>query len=181
MDGSFRTEPSVAGPLISVVVFASGDDAGHGGPVNKKYIVRLFEEERAELRELVRKGAAAAHKRTHAQILLKADQDKRGVFWTDVEIADALDVHTTTVAGVRKRFVEEGLEAAINRRKQRRPSKVRMLDGEKEARLLALACGEPPEGRARWTLHLLADELVRLEVVDSISYQTVRRALKKTS
>lgn len=149
--------------------------------MNKKYIVRLLKEERVELRALIRKGTAAAHKRTHAQILLKTDQGKRGVFWTDIEVAEALDVHATTVASVRKRFVEEGLEAAINRRKQKRPSRVKKLDGAKEAQLLALACGEPPEGRARWTLHLLADELVRLEVVDSISYQTVRRALKKTS
>ena len=89
-------------------------------------------------------------------------------------------MHPNTVRVVRQRFVEEGLEAAINRKKQKRPSRLRKLDGEKEARLLAVACSEPPEGRARWTLHLLADELVRLEVVDSVSYQTVRRTLKKT-
>ncbi len=148
--------------------------------MNKKYVVRLTEDEQDELLVLLRRGNVAAHKRAHAHILLKADQEKSGRHWTDVAIADAVEVHPNTVRVVRQRFVEEGLEAAINRKKQKRPSRLRKLDGEKEARLLAVACSEPPEGRARWTLHLLADELVRLEVVDSVSYQTVRRTLKKT-
>jgi len=145
----------------------------------KKYIVRLTDEERAELRALVNKGKAVAYKIKHANILLAADAD--GPAWTDARVAEAFSCHPRTVENVRRRFVLKGLEAALERKKQDRPSRERKLDGEGEARLLALACSTPPEGRDRWTLQLLADELVRLEVVDAISDQTVRRTLKKTT
>ena len=146
--------------------------------MNKKYIVRLTAEERKYLKEFVSKGKRSAYKIKHANILLKADADGPG--WSDEAIADAFMVNSNTVRNVRQRFVERGLEAALARKKQRSPSRNRILDGEKEARLLAIGCSEPPKGRARWTLELLADEMVRLKIVDSISYETVRRTLKKT-
>ena len=148
--------------------------------MHKKYVVRLTEEERATLRGLVRAGKAAARKLTRARILLKVDQGETGPAWTDEGVAAALDVGTTTIRIVRQRFGEEGLETAINRKKQVRPSRLRKLDGEAEARLLALACSDPPAGRARWTLHLLAEELVALQVVDTVSHDTVWRTLKRT-
>ena len=146
----------------------------------KKYIVTLTEGERAELTELARCGKAAAYKITHARILLKADAAPGGPAWQDEQIADALDVGTATVERLRRRFVEEGLQAALSRKKQlnRRPP---VLDGAAEARLVALACSAPPDGRACWTLRLLADRLVALEVVPAVSYETVRRTLQKTS
>lgn len=148
-----------------------------------KYIVRLGKAERKELMALVTKGTkkVAAKKRLHAQILLKADEGPVGPAWTDVRIAEAFEVHWRTVVNIRKRFVEEGLEAALNRRKQARPSRARILDGEAEARLIAVACGAPPKGQVRWTLHLLADQMVKLNIVESVSHETVRQKLKKTS
>jgi len=142
----------------------------------KKYIVDLTSEEREELEALISSGVAPARKLTRARILLKADEG-----WTDKAISEALDVGTATVERVRKRFVEWGGIKAIERRKPRRQYE-RKLDGDAEARLITLACSEPPEGRTRWTLQLLADKLVTLEAVDidSISYETVRRVLKKT-
>ena len=145
---------------------------------NKKYIVRLTEEERRELRAMVKKGRVAAYKIKHANILLKADVD--GPAWTDVRIAEAFGYHPRTVENVRRRIVMQGLDTAIARKKQDHPSRERKLDGEGEARLVTIACSEAPDGRDRWTLQLMADELVRLSVVDSISDQTVRRTLKKT-
>lgn len=145
---------------------------------NKKYIVRLTEEERRELRAMVKKGRVAAYKIRHANILLKADAD--GPNWTDTRIAEAFGCHPRTVENVRRRCVLEGLEAAIVRKRQKRLSRERKLDGEGEARLFTIACSEAPEGRDRWTLELLAGELVRLRVVESICNQTVRRTLKKT-
>jgi len=146
---------------------------------NKKYVVRLTDEERNGLVAMVKKGRAAAYKIRHANILLKADADGPG--WTDERIADAFGCHPRTVENVRRRCVLEGLEAAVVRKRQKKLSRERKLDGEGEARLITLACSEPPDGRDRWTLELLADQLVRLKVVDSISDQTVRRTLKKTS
>jgi transposase len=145
----------------------------------KKYIVRLTEAERERLRALTRRGKAAAYKIKHANILLNANAD--GSAWTDKRIAEAVGCHVRTVENVRRRCVLEGLEAALERKEQARPRRERKLDGEGEARLIALACSEPPEGRDRWTLQLLAEGLVRLKVVDSICAQTVRRTLKKTS
>lgn len=145
---------------------------------NKKYVVRLTDEEREGLEAMVKKGRAAAYKIRHANILLKADAD--GPAWTDARIAEAFGCHPRTVENVRRRCVLEGLEAAIVRKRQKKLSRERKLDGEGEARLITLACSEPPDGRDRWTLELLAGELVRLKVADSISGQTVRRTMKKT-
>ena len=147
--------------------------------MNKKYVVRLASEEREELRGLIAKGRAAAYKIRAAHILVKADADGEG--WKDEEIARAFCVHVGTVSSVRCRFVLEGLESALGRKKRQSPPRQRTLDGEKEARLIALSCSEPPAGHGRWTLRLLADKLVELEVVQSISHETVRQALKKTS
>jgi transposase len=147
--------------------------------MKKKYIVTLVDEERRMLQDMLSRGKAAARKLMHARILLKADAAAGGPAWEDQSIAEALEVGRATVERVRKEFVEEGLEAALERRKPRRVY-ARKLDGDGEAHLVALACQEPPEGRSRWTLRLLADRMVQLEYVDQISYQTVRRALKKT-
>jgi hypothetical protein len=146
--------------------------------MNKKYIVRLSDEEREQLAELTRKGKAAAAKIRHAHILLKADAN--GPAWTDVKIAESFAVSVNTVLGVRQRLVEQGLEAALTRKQQQRPSRTPRLDGESEARLIALRCGAPPAGHARWTLRLLADQAVALDMVEAISHETVRQALKKT-
>lgn len=145
--------------------------------MHKKYIVRLTGEERLQLEGMVSKGKSPARKIVHAQILLKADRD--GPNWTDEEVAEAFGVHTSTVRSIRERFVNEGLEASLNRKKRDTPPRERILDGAKEARLIAVACGSPPDGRARWTLRLLAGQLVELSVVDEISHETVRRTLKK--
>ena len=145
----------------------------------KKYVVRLTGEERTQLQDLVSKGKTQAYRIRHAHILLKADAD--GPAWLDREITDAFSCNRSTVEGIRKRFVTEGLNAALERKKRAQPPTERILDGEKEARLIALSCSEPPEGRSRWTLKLLADELVALHIVESISYRTVQRTLKKTN
>jgi hypothetical protein len=147
--------------------------------MRKKYIVRLTSEERRHLQAMVRKGKLAAYRIKHANILLAADVEGPG--WPDARIAEAFSCHPRSVENVRRRFVLEGLAAALERKKQARPSRQRKLDGDGEAQLIALACSKPPEGRDRWTLQLLADALVRLEVVDSICDQTVRRTLKKTN
>ena len=146
----------------------------------KKYRVRLSAEEQEELKGLVSRGRAAAYKQTHARILLLVDEAQEGGAMKDEDIARALKVGSATVERVRRRGVEEGVEAALGRRQQvnRRPRK---LDGEGEAYLVAMACSQPPEGRAGWTLQLLADRLVGCEIVDSISAETVRQTLKKRS
>lgn len=148
--------------------------------MKKKYIITLTQEERRMLQEMLSRGKAAARKLMRARILLKADVAAGGPGWNDETIAEALEVGRATVERVRKEFVEEGLEAALERRKPRRQYQ-RKLDGDGEAHLIALACQKPPEGRSRWTLNLLADRMVQLEYVDEISYQTVRRTLKKTN
>ena len=149
--------------------------------MKKKYPAILSEAEREHLKSLIAAGTAPARKLTHARILLKADQSPEGPGWVDEKVAEAVEVSQPTVCRVRKQYFEEGLEAALNRRPPNREYH-RKLDGEEEARLIALACSEPPEGRARWSLRLLADKLVELEIVEEeISYQTVRRILKKTS
>ena len=148
--------------------------------MRKIYVVTLTSEERKTLQELISSGKAAARKLSHARILLKADSSEPSPSWNDSAISQALDVGTATVERVRKRFVEDGLEAALSRRKPRREYK-RKLDGDGEAHLIALACSESPEGSARWTLRLLADRMVALEHIDELSYQTVRRVLKKTN
>ena len=147
----------------------------------KRYIVRLSDEERHRLRTLLARKRLAAQKRKRAQVLLKADASEEGPAWVDTRIAEAFDVSVVTAENVRKRYVLEGLDAAVQRKKQCRPSRQRVFDGEKEARLVALCCGKVPAGRGRWTLRMLADELVRLEIVDSVSHETVRQTLKKTN
>jgi transposase len=147
----------------------------------KKYRVTLTSEERRQLHGLIATGKAAAPKLTRARILLKADAAEGGPAWPDRRIAEAVEVGVATVERIRQRFVEQGLEAALSRKPQDRPSRQRTLDGRAEARLIALACSAPPDGRREWTMRLLADQLVELEVVDAICDETVRRALKKTN
>ena len=147
---------------------------------NKKYVVRLTEEERAYLRTLIGRGSAPAAMLTHARILLKTNEGESGAGWSDAAIAEALEVGLSTVARVRQRYVSEGLEAALDRKAPDREYR-RKLDGEQEARLIALACSEPPTGHKRWTLRMLADRLVALEVVRSVSHETVRQVLKQTN
>jgi hypothetical protein len=148
--------------------------------MRKQYVVRLSEEERAWLQTMIGRGAAPARAQTHARILLKANRGEAGPEWTDAAISAALEVDPTTVARVRKLYVTDGLEAALHRKAPDRVYR-RKLDGEQEARLVAVACSEPPTGHKRWTLRLLADKLVELEVVETVSHETVRQTLKQTS
>lgn len=143
------------------------------------YRVVLSEDQRAELRGLIASGVAAARTLTRARILLKANHGEGGPGWSDAAIAGALDIHPSTVSRVRRQFVSEGLTATLARK---RPDRVyeRRLDGRQEAHLIALACATPPDGYAQWSLRLLADEVVRLEIVETISHETVRQTLKKT-
>jgi hypothetical protein len=147
--------------------------------MNKKYLVRLTEDERQQLVHLTKSGKTAASKLKHAHILLQVDAN--GPHWSDEHVAKAFRCHGNTVRHVRQRVVEQDLEAALARKKQRTPSRQRLLDGTKEAHFIALRCGPPPQGQAKWTLQLLADQLVALHVVETISYETVRQTLKKTS
>ena len=148
--------------------------------MKKKYRVILSDTERDHLKRLIASGTAPARKLTHARILLKADESPEGPAWVDDEVAEAVETSQPTVSRVRKQYFEEGLEAALNRRSPNREYH-RKLDGHQEARLIALACSEPPKGQARWSLRLLAERMVELEVVEDLSYQTVRRTLKKTN
>lgn len=146
----------------------------------KRYRVTLTQEEREQLGQMISRGKADARKLAHARILLQADEAEGGPRRTDEQIASVLDTSTRTVERVRERFVEEGLDAALLPKPSKR-AYARKLDGRQEARLIALACSRPPAGKARWTLRMLADEMVELEVVESLSHETVRQALKKTS
>ena len=145
----------------------------------KKYIVRLSKAERNQLQHIIAKGKAAAYKIKHAHILLKVDAD--GPNWSDEKIAESFGCHVNTPRNVRQRFVEQGFEAALERKKQLKPPRKMKFDGKAEARLIALSCSQPPEGHARWSLQLLADKLVELEIVDSVCRETIRRTLKKTN
>jgi transposase len=146
----------------------------------KKYIVRLTEDERTYLESLIHTGKVAAHKRLHAEILLKADVCELGEQWQDKQIGTAFGVTTRTVERVRERLVCEGLEAALNRAEPIR-ARTRKIDGEKEAHLIALMCGDAPDGRSRWTLRLLGQSMVELGHVESVSHETIRQTLKKMS
>ncbi len=145
----------------------------------RKYIVTLTSEERKCLARLVSSGQDKAYRIKHANILLMADEN--GPNLPSQEIAKAFSCHLNTVSGICQRFVEQGLEAALDRKKRKTPPTPKKLDGRGEAKLIALACRKPPDGSSRWALRLLADELVELGIVESISYETVRRVLKKMS
>ena len=147
---------------------------------NKKYRIRLTTDEQQELQALVSRGRTAAYRQTHARILLMSDESRQDEGMKDIDISGALGIGVSMVERVRWRCVEEGIESALKRKKQLRRRQKR-LDGEGEAHLIAIACGEPPQGRANWTLKLLADRLVECEIVESISTETVRRVLKKTN
>jgi len=147
----------------------------------KKYIVRLSGEERKSLKTLVSSGKGPARMFARARILLKADVGEGGPGWPDEKIAEALDVTVQTIERVRKQLVEEGLEAVLKRRKYIQKVSRKKLDGDAEAHLIALACSKTPEGYTRWSLRLLADRMVELGYVESISHEAVRRVLKKTS
>ena len=145
---------------------------------NVKYVVRLSASERETLEELVNKGKVAAAKRQRAHMLLKADANAEGPAWTDAQIAEALDVSVATIHRTRQAYVMQGLEVALARQ---RPTgrQFRKLDGAQEAQLVALACSPAPEGHARWTLTLLADKMVTMDIVEALGRETVRRTLKK--
>jgi hypothetical protein len=147
--------------------------------MRKQYVVRLAEEERAGLLTMLGGGVAPARVQTHARILLKANRGGAGPEWTDGAIGAALEVDPTTVARVRKLYATEGLQVALHRKAPDRVYR-RRLDGEQEARLVAVTCSEPPAGQKRWTLRLLADTLVELAVVETVSHETVRQTLKQT-
>lgn len=145
----------------------------------KRYVVRLSDEERKELQDLVSTGKAAAYRIKHANILLNIDVNGQG--WTDEEAALAFSCHRNTVANLRQRLVEQGLGSALERKPSKTSPRQRVCDGDSEAKLIALRCGEVPSGHARWTLRLLADKAVELEIVPTICHETVRRVLKKTN
>ena len=146
--------------------------------MNKKYIVRLSDEERTVCQEILKNRKGSSQKFRRAQILLQADADGPG--WPDVRIAEAFHCRVQTIENLRKRLVTEGFEVALEGKRRPEPPTPCKLDGEAEAKLIALRLGKPPAGYGHWTLRLLADELVALEVVDSISHETVRTVLKKT-
>ena len=146
----------------------------------KKYVVRLSGKEREQLAALTRKGRAPAQRLMKARILLKADASEAGEGWSDNQIIEALETSTSMVYRVRKQLVEEGLEAVLSRKPRAAPAVPRIFDGEKEAKLIALACSKPPKGRARWTLRLLENKVVELNIVDRASDSTIGRTLKKT-
>ncbi len=148
--------------------------------MRKRYVVTLADEERRSLRGLISSGKASARKLARARILLKADSGAGQPGWDDATISQGLEVGRATVERVRQQFVEEGLKEALERRKPQQQHR-RKIDGDGEAHLIALACSEPPEGRIRWTLRRFAGRMVALEDVDELSYETVRRTLKKTS
>ncbi|GAL93653.1 mobile element protein [Microcystis aeruginosa NIES-44] len=147
---------------------------------SKKYIVDLTPSERSDRSKITNKGKTAAYKINHARILLKADINQEGGGWTDSKISESLNIGHATIERIRKRFVEEGIESALNRREQkkRRP---RIIDGEKEADLMAIACSETPREKRSWTLQMLADKMVELKVVEQVSIETIRQSLKKTN
>jgi transposase len=146
----------------------------------KKYVVKLSEDERNQLNEMIRKGKSSAQRLTKARILLKADVSEAGEGWSDSRIMDALETSATTVYRTRQQLVEEGFEAVLSRKQRASPPVPPIFDGEKEAKLIALACSQPPKGRARWTLRLLEDKVVELSIVDRASDSTIGRVLKKT-
>ncbi len=146
----------------------------------KKYVVRLSAEERQQLETLIRRGKGAARRLLKARILLKADVSEAGAGWSDSKIIAALDTSASMIYRVRKQLVEEGFVAVLSRKPGATPAVPRIFDGEKEAKLIALACSKPPKGRVRWTLRLLENKVVELGIVDHASDSTIGRTLKKT-
>jgi transposase len=146
----------------------------------KKYVVKLSGEERERLATLIRKGKSPARRLLKARILLKADVSQAGEGWSDSRIIKALDTSVSMVYRVRQQLVEEGFEAVLSRKQRAAPAVPRIFDGEKEAKLIALACSKPPKGRARWSLRLLENKVVELNIVDRASDSTIGRTLKKT-
>jgi len=146
--------------------------------MKKKYIVRLTDEERKALRNVVKKLKGSSQKVRRAQALLKADSD--GPNWTDKKIAEAFSCRTKTVENIRQRLVTDGFEVVLNGKKRESPPRSKVLDGEQEAKVIALRLGKPPEGYANWSLRLLADKVVELGIVESVSHETLRKTLKKT-
>jgi transposase len=146
----------------------------------EKYVVRLSGDEREQLATLIRKGSSPARRLLKARILLKAEISEAGEGWSDSQIIEALETSASMVYRVRKQLVEEGLEAVLRRKRRAAPAVARIFDGEKEAKLIALACSEPPKGRARWTLRLLENKVVELNIVDRARDSTIGRTLKKT-
>ena len=146
----------------------------------KTYVVKLSGEERERLKALIRKGKSPARRLLKARILLKGDVSEAGEGWSDSRIMEALDASASMVYRVRKQLVEEGLEAVLSRKQRATPAVPPIFDGEKEAKLIALACSKPPKGRARWTLRLLENKVVELGIVDRASDSTIGRTLKKT-
>ena len=146
----------------------------------KKYVVRLSGEERERLEALLRKGKSPAQRLLKARILLKADVSQSGEGWSDSRIIEALETSASMVYRVRKQLVEDGFEAVLSRKQRAMPAVARIFDGEKEAKLIALACSKPPKGRARWSLRLLENKVVELHIVDRASDSTIGRTLKKT-
>jgi hypothetical protein len=148
---------------------------------NKRYVVKLSEDERKRLSALISKGKAAAKTILKARILLKADEADAGEGWTDHRICEALDTNISMVMRVRAKLVEEGLDAVLTRKKRETPPVDPIFDGERQAQLIALACSEPPAGHARWSIRLLANAVVERKIVDAAHFNTIGRALKKTS
>jgi hypothetical protein len=146
--------------------------------MEKKYVVRLTNEERLTLRSVIKKLSGSSQKVRRAQVLLKADAD--GPNWTDKRIAEAFSCRTKTVENIRQRLVTEGFDVALNRKNRETPPRDKRLNGEQEAKVIALRLGVPPKGFANWSLRLLAEKVVELEIVDSVSHETVRQTLKKT-
>ncbi len=147
----------------------------------KKYIIKLSREERDTLKKIITSSRGPARMFTRARILLKADQGNHGPSWSDEQISDALDVTVQTIERVRKQLVEEGFDAVLSRRQYTQKVTRKKIDGNVEAHLIALSCSEPPKGYVRWTLRLLADKIVELGYVETISHETIRQTLKKTN
>ena len=147
----------------------------------KKNSIELTKEQRAELEEVVKKGQAPARKRQHAQVMLKIDSGEAGPNWSDQQVKEAFDISLATIWRIRQRFLEHGLTFALNRRPQPERPEKRKLHGDVEAHLIAITCGPAPEGEGRWSLRMLANKLVQVGQVEEVSYETVRRTLKKTS
>ncbi len=166
--------------FASVATICEGGNHGREGDCGKEVVVRLSSEERQQLETLIRKGKGPARRLLKARILLKADVSEAGQGWSDSRIIAALDTSASMVYRVRKQLVEEGFEAVLSRKQRKTPAVSRIFDGEKEAKLIALACSKPPKGRARWTLRLLENKVVELGIVERASDSTIGRTLKKT-